>query len=1548
MNGADLSFEGLNIHKIRFGKKEIKDRKTCKSLISTIVPTASSDRPTFSDQTEFYTYRKAVHWDPGSNLGFHIRLYYLKHPTRSSFAEWMAATTGSQTDDFAGVVVHLVCFLFRELKIQKTSESVSQQWEIFALTQGDGWRVVKSYADYYFPLRIAAKLISPQFSVVETKSLVGDKHSSQETYRREYSLEQHELDSMWKVFLSFRSSFKEGTSLYNPEYKLSAFTASKVKRKSEKKAVKIGSGKIAITGKMTFLQHVEILDHFSRVYRGDSYRIDGNGNRLLEEDDLTWRYLENIRLVDHSLVPQLSQALLVVLWYCHVRKEYKSHLSFVHRYYRDFYASSEFILIVSSSKRCSWPYPPLIEDVMESFRALAGPFSNMQEFCQKVARAQFKFNRQKKNFPLKEFLQGEIRYEGSAFFHVDGKWLEVDKNHLAVIQRSFRTLLSNHLLIDGTTPVDKTTHPKGPLTEPWFAQSQWVAFELDEMKEATGASAEEIRQILEELLKKKFSFIDENGRVSCPYPTHCLLRDQNPDCRSIKPILRKNWEQLEVILKEKEGDVISEADVAILFPKHIKIEKPSEDVGGEQQSSAGEKNNETSGEEQNTKKLLKILKEKRSVMVRKQLFEAKKSPVASTQSAFDEQGIPVITDLSTYTFTGRTITKHQAVIEVFLKEKQNVREAVSTSNLKERINAQQGVKKIRNNDVKAVMKALKTLPSLAQQPKDSYLYSIQGPIPEDFDCKNAKVLEFLKGKHSNYRRILQEEGYNRLYLEKEGFLIFDQVYPGAGEKVELFDIFQYDTTNPKGDLYLYHVKEGFGQKTREACSQIRVSAGLLRNAIDLKNQTLHRLYDQATSGDVISPFRKKLKEKLEKLGSTPKAGKSSSDRFVSLFTEAGKIWYVYAFIDDAETERRLETEQKPNLKLLSDDLSTLIPDAVRRGAILEHLKNHKLLDRDNRLTDDFFRLTKEQFYDKMKELEEKDLIFSCVNGKVSQFESLIAKVELLHLRDFLQGLGFGFLVYQIPRNDKHSFQQAVGQVNEPYEFTQDEWNCVPPHNQFDYKGKKYEYSDRARDSYRNLVAYLINPNSRINIHNLHLEIFKLFKNNNQKIKQKNFKKYLSDLLNVGFVIKRTDLVNVASCLDYKIIILKENNAKAGILNAKGKKEVFFFKKGTAYHVARMIEKDSEKESQVSIQGFIAVGTKDYPYSEELPEDLQGEILSQPCPNRVGMINQNNDCFFNSAFQFIIHSPLQEFFLDQGYLEKNVDGSFKESSLKFYKFFKELSLAYHFSGEGADKATRYSRSEMRRLLNLPSNGQQDADEALEKIFAFYNLSGILSTMSSTTKRFGPLLAISESETDEDVEPLIDQQRPLETMHLNIIDLTPSKDKDESFQSIFDNQIPQVKIDEPQNLFVEVNGVQRQASRIEYHREITEHKDNICFRINRYETRLNEDGSTVMIYNPVTKQQEAVIEKLDRNLTLDNFEIKIDESDFELQGFICHLGAGPNSGHYITYCRTEGGWRKYNDTTVEEFKNEQPSELEVIKQAAQKAYILHFKRKEDAIV
>ncbi|XP_021375454.1 uncharacterized protein LOC110464527 isoform X2 [Mizuhopecten yessoensis] len=236
---------------------------------------------------------------------------------------------------------------------------------------------------------------------------------------------------------------------------------------------------------------------------------------------------------------------------------------------------------------------------------------------------------------------------------------------------------------------------------------------------------------------------------------------------------------------------------------------------------------------------------------------------------------------------------------------------------------------------------------------------------------------------------IEEDDYNETYQsipEKDDgsfYMLGDRV---QGKRLpELFDVLYYKAEEP-AKLYLYHVKKGFGQMTRDACSQIRVSANLL----------WHDLMDSSSTLPNVMKYRKlaleykddgicriMLKRAMEDM---------PIDEFKSMFREVSEIVYVYAFMDKEKEDGYLDNVS--SMKKLTEE-SVGVKE-------FNELKKEGYVDRDGTLTDSVFLTTKESFMKQMKgKLPGKRLqeIYNKMSEQTEQIPSTIAQVELTTLAE---------------------------------------------------------------------------------------------------------------------------------------------------------------------------------------------------------------------------------------------------------------------------------------------------------------------------------------------------------------------------------------------------------------------------------------------------------------------------------------------------------------------------------------------------------------------
>jgi ubiquitin C-terminal hydrolase len=1515
INPAEIAFDKINIHKLH--SKSLIDQKSVEEFIEKIIRIYNGNRADQADTQGTFQLIPVKAWNPEDHRRFYARFYYAKHPTKSNFAEWLTLMTSADEHKFQGSVVHFINFLYRGPKLKQPNETPPSIWELFALTTYDGFRVVKPFADFHFPIQIASRLIDPTFSVSDSKSLAGHTDSSSETYREGYSLKQHELDSLWKVFKSFQSHFKHPSSLYNSKYKLTAFIGESSNKKLLKRTVKVGVGKINIGGKLTFPQYEAILNHFSKVARGVPIYLDAD-KKILEQENLSFRYLENIQHVKKELASKLNSALIHLVWKYYTDPRHGNQITFVHKFYKDFYISGEFHLKYKDQD-IYWYCRPSLYEVIEILRVWYGTHCNLEQFTACLEATSLKFDRKREFFHLREFFQGEVRYEGELFFRVDSLWLQVKADHMAVLQRSFYELLDEHLI--------RETAPEH-LNKPWLMRKEWIAFTLQEAEEKMQVKEKELKAVIEKLEEQTFSFLDKEGQVICAYPTYCLL-DQHPLGASFTKKLLKNWESLTLLLQEKQDkkEPLTQQDLERLFKKDKKAQThyPQE--------------------------LLKLLSTPYPILGKISLGRVKKI------SILQENDIPIFLDLSLFTFkkAKKTFQTNQKAIESLLSQSQESQEPITPERIETALSPKF------KTYAKNVFDALKEPREAPKTSLYGFRYLIQGPIPPDLEA-SEEILNYLKEHHRNYRLLAQEEGYNRSYLSENSYLVCDQVYAGKKEQVELFDILYF---GQPGKVYLYHVKEGFGQKTREACAQIRVAAVNIQNALNSGNfDILRKIHDEATKEGVKTPFRKNLKKKFEMLPLPEKEGTPASEAFIQLFPEnRKKICFVYAFVDSADHhERLLQEEVDPSYEFSLTDFTIECDEKVALQ-IFESLQQTKLLDEHGRLTSAFMKMTKEKFYQQMAFLHNFAAVYKVLLKKTSQFDSIGAKVELMHTKDFLQGLGFGFKICQIRRGV--STKNGQGTLPSSFEFNSQEWEqIITPDSSFTYENKVYSANDEPYNDIQ-LLAMLLEHPSNYNEKQLRLKLRELFSDHQsekeawiayfrkfiEKAAEEDlepkierliieapegtfdeklncdfenlFKYYLFCLILPNFSLGREEWELAARFLDTKVVLLPRNpQANVQVENseeihAEGSQSLLLVKEGTGYYPTQ--EKNG---SALSRQSQKTTPSTSRLYSEVLSDEEKEQIMTGKCSSGLQNLKKT-DCFFNSAVQLILHSPpLLNYLMDEDNLEQGVN-----NSKEFFSFLKELVLEYSLFSNFSDSSpiTSYPRQAMRQLLALSLNNQEDAVQVFSGIFKYYKLENLLSKFN--TCRDPNLNKLKETNKDPNKYTSIDVNNHVIAPYTEVALLLPLSEKFTSFQDTVDALFQPSQVDDSY-CFIQGDKVM-QTSDYRQKLEVKQLRDFVFFHVGKFDMAASPKVKNIEI----TKKHQSLH-------PIVNGEFKIQHTIYQLEGFIIHIGPRPTEGHYIAYCKNSGVWVCYDDE-----KNPQQLDEKEALQQAQSAYFLYFKKKMD---
>lgn len=1488
-----LSFKSLSIHQLVPRKGIFPTQEKTEKFIHRILKKYNDDQ-----EQEKNTFKTAplTKWEINQHNNFHAQVYFSKRPNETNFARWVTSMSDSASKEFENVSVHFIFFLYRQINLQtKAKEKTKTQWELFALTTEDAFHVVKTYSSFQFPIKVALRIIDPHLSAAEKKPLAGHTDSAAETYRTEYSLLQNEMETVWKWFKGFHSHFKLDSSIYNPAYNLTDFTIKKSNATHNKIAVHISVGKISVDKALTMSQYERILMYFSLIANGgttlklekDKSNDKTKKTKVIETpevDDAAIRSLENIQPVEQQLVPQLDQALWSLVWKCLDPKQSMGGLSFVHRFYRDFYNSGTFTLQYENKIILEWNYKPSITEIMESLRMIYGQVKEYKSFFQMLENTKFKFDKKPVFYPIKQFFQGELRYGDEVYFRIDQIWLKVNADQLIILQRDFFNLLQDNLLKNSDL-----------LSKPWIAKTEWAGFSVEQMTKVTGMAQDKVKTYLDDLTEEKFAFLDDEGLVLSNYPTRCILDEGGGYVK----LLKKRWDRFTNLLAErsKGKKAVTQKDLITL----LTTKKENKQI------------------KQWALNLLNSLKKERPILLKLPSSKVKKI------SLLDANHIPRFPDMSNFKFTSTALTTHTVAINALLKARYDKKKPLTKKDL-ENLKDKEGKKG------KTIHKgSANTLFNQFCKPVkvsgDAFLltnrYLAQGPIPklEKGSSGNTKMRGFLENRFDDYKKVFEEEGYNRLYLKEEGFFVGDQSYAGKQEKVELFDIMHFG----KGQdvpLSLIHVKEGFGQKTREACAQIRVAAVNIDNALKFKNgEMLRQFYNKtAKSSEGASPFRKELQKKL-------KANFKNEDAFVKLFQDKGPkgIQFVYAFIDDAEQERLLENESNPSRVFTDKDfLSFAKNDQEEAKKLFKTLHDKKYMDKHGRLTADFVRSTIDQFKTNFGGSNALP-IYTFLISQISKFDSLVAKIELIELKKFLIQLGFPFKVCQIRRSSLQNDQDD--NLSGWYDLSQSEWEAAPTTAlaSFEYDKIKYDIQKKPLND-QEMVATLLKVNPK-DLKSLGVAFYKLL---NEHKKAKEVTDFLNKKSIYEYILKdkfdKKDWLLIAHLLKTKITLFSMSSKskttvdvdKPEVINKSGKTSLLFLQQKDLY-LRCIAPKEDESDDDEEIETPSSILS----LTQTLTQADRQELLSKKA--HIGMINGGNDCFFNATAQMILHSPrLSNYLIDKNNL---MAANKSPNSKAFYDLWYELALTYQVAFQSKTPAN-YPRETMRQLLKLSKNRQEDASEALGGILGFYKDLPLLKLKKTNVLDLTQKELLSEKDKKKDpsqVDENGEMNYPAEFTAFLPINIPESDEI--NFDDVIKSSLTiEQEEDEPDGLIFSEGTEQYSINKYTSKTHYTCEEDEFFILVKRF------------VYNNTTKTFKKNRSALGIQ-TSHNFN----EETYDLQGFVVHLPLGtandenPNSGHYIAYCKTSAGWVKFNDQTKpEKIKDED------ILEEANKGYILHFKK------
>lgn len=1500
----------MGIYSIPLG--ENSPEEMIKKLITPVLSEGNSDEPPYK---EYPLVTPLVH-------NFSVRTFAQRKPTPNSFVN-LLITSSEEARELQAYTIHIICFLYR-----KAQDGVQTHPDLFALTSHDGYRVLQGNCDYSFPLQVAKRIVDPSLLRVEAKPLAGEQESETSFYRKKYELGHHLLETAWKVFELVTSRFKEGSSIM----RLSPF-----RELNQPTQVELTKNRVTIRHKMGLEGYAEVCDLFAKIIRREKTRkivVEDEGTHSDdEEDSLEFSYLENIQRVPPKEAEKLDGALINLLWQLFRNPNSSHDLYFGHRVHRDYYRSSSFVFSFGKNE-IPWHYPPSFGEVLKAMRDLypQGTLENELDFIAAFNKTFFKFDGNKGWKHLREMIQGEFSIGTHTFFRIDGVWLQIRLDHLKAIQHDFSKLLDEHLIRPGR-------HEHGQLSRPWFTDTRSIAFALADIADPT--LRDSVEKELSSYAEVKFSFVSKKGEVLVPYLTRVIL--QGCSNLSYRKTVTKNWAELEELLNKKYAakEILTVDDLRPLLKEETKQTK-----GNTSQNTQLKDHQETDLDSQalsndiqeadletpaipkdSQETVLKSHAETLFTELQKEYAVIEESGTTTKQAILNESGIPNVGNLEGIKFSiTRVLPKRALEDEEFLKKLSDLlKKAFDEKRPVVQVDLENALIGIHYNfrnrnhifqpkdanltaTAKDILEELmypRVLPGMKNR-----RYVVRGPVDRVSDIK---VKDFLTERLKEYRLIFEEEGYNRLFLSDTSYFVADQKYGDSEARVELFDLMAVKGTDLSPKLFLYHIKKGFGPKTREACGQLRVSANQIGGSRSYEeNRVLRELYKTIVAGGKSAKGEKSIfSQKAQKQWSDF----GTADDFVKLFQKSREsIYFVYAFVNSEGDRRKLAGE-------LSGENQTI-------------------------------------------------------------FRSVGAKVELLQLHRFLRSIGFQFAICQIENVSSLIAQEPITESNPM--ILPSLPSCNNTKNLLKY-GKKHYVPEKTPLTITDLLASLMGLSVPSDHWSVALWLAKKLRDElrksplNPQLREyakslgpdptKSTKKDpiaspLGQAMRTYEKRKRTQPIPSGTPInafkaimsippserlnklchflerDYYLMTTEHMklfafllNERIVVVNEEGKEKIFhepgescrvlFFSKGR-YHLCKEFQEgktdevagneDEESSSEAELQPASAKVSSDHfsQFSQHFSETDKDNILDDS--RRIGITNKEhgytkNNCFMIATLQLLQRTPLREFLRTETNL-KSQDG--KSVLEQLDGFFVRYA---HESQQMTPDLDSLDVTCFRSFGSPPyaRGSQEDAVDFFRALCNPYKMDEV--SVNYQVARKIDLTRKIASEGNDISEPLKmgEDYFRLTEVQEPILQLTFSKEENRSCQVLLNEFLmrPEVGV----NVKVKIEEKIYEVPVTETKKTIRNKIPFLFLQVNRFDT----SGPRLKVETPFPE----------------NFRIFVGDQQFEVRGFVMHLGSTSKSGHYKTYFWDSEGWFMYDDDRVS------PAPLSaatVLEEAKKNAYLV----------
>ncbi|KAK7590249.1 hypothetical protein V9T40_001862 [Parthenolecanium corni] len=930
------------------------------------------------------------------------------------------------------ITLHYVLFYYRE-----------QPRRIIALTSGNAWQVVRRYVDNSFGIKVAEKIGNPsKITQIVRRCLFGPNTREDILYPGVHQL--YKTSNLYYFVENFKCDIKNESSLFILINKIAEEHRSQNKATTSRRQIKATTnrwwikattaGILRIGKRFSMKNYLAIFDLLADYVDKESEKQ--------ETPDPLFEFLHFLKPASSTKEELDNQLVEKIISQWTNKNEPLGDIR--HKNLEDFLYSNSFeIKIGSSEYENIGSKPPKMKKIIKRIIQIIGA-QDIDVFQKALQEGKLKFidqASQEQEESIIDCIEARIEFEGNTYFKIKKMWYIIEADHMALLREDFKELLKQtpdplfeflHFLKPASSTKEELDNQ---LVEEIF--SQWT-----NENEPLGVIR---HKILEDFLYSNSFEIKigsseyENIGSKPPEMKKIIKRIIEiigaQDIDAFQEALQKGkLKFIDQASQEQEESIIDCIEARIEFEgnTHFKIKKMWYIIEADHMALLRE----------DFKELLKQTPDP--------LFEFLHflKPASSTKEELDNQLVEKIFSQWTNENEPLGVIRHK-ILEDFLYS--NSFEIKIGSSVYKNIGSKPPEMKkiikriieiIGAQDIDAFQEALqkgklKFIDQASQEQEESIIDCIEARIEFNGDThfKIKKMWYIIEANHmallrEDFKELLNhhlirklddigqlpkpwkgykppggkykldsEAVYCRSYwdntevwdepeVSNEGYLVFDQILP---RKIEPCDILKYN----KDTVYLYHVKETFGQATRDACSQLLNSAAMIRGALTLKFQPskfLDELWVEATKANFTKDWEIKLRSRLESLG---------KEKFIDIFRKR-KIIFVYAYL--------------PGRK--NGPLSEMLKLTEKRIAenIVKKLKESDDIDEYERPTKEFYSKTYEQFSIEGENEDTVEMIFNQLNA-FKFTDSTIGKIELVRLAQNLHELDFDFKICEITRAD---------------------------------------------------------------------------------------------------------------------------------------------------------------------------------------------------------------------------------------------------------------------------------------------------------------------------------------------------------------------------------------------------------------------------------------------------------------------------------------------------------------------------------------------------